>query len=77
MGNAHSQAGESFVLHLTGYFTEQQRGRTLNIKLEYGYDGVLPLDKMVTRTTPLRFFVTHGPPVSRTSDLTLIATSRS
>lgn len=37
--------GESFRLHLS-YFTEQQHGQTLTLSLEYGYAGVLPLDKM-------------------------------
>uniref|UniRef100_A0A7S2BND7 Uncharacterized protein n=1 Tax=Haptolina brevifila TaxID=156173 RepID=A0A7S2BND7_9EUKA len=41
-----TKTGESFRLQLDGYFTEQQRGRTLNLQLEYGYAGVLPLESM-------------------------------
>ena len=41
-----ARRGESFRLHLEGYFTEQQHGRTLNLVLEYGYAGVLPLESM-------------------------------
>lgn len=45
MGAGHSR-GESFRLHLDGYFTEQQLGRSIDIVLEYGYTDVLPLTSM-------------------------------
>ena len=35
--------GESFCLQLNGYFVEQQQGRVLDLKLTYGYIGLLPL----------------------------------
>lgn len=41
-----SHEGESFKLHLDGYYVEQQRGQKINLVLEYGYAGVLPLEQM-------------------------------
>eukprot|EP00966_Prymnesium_polylepis_P125680 2905800-Prymnesium_polylepis.1 len=35
--------GESFILKLPGYFTEQQQGRWIDLKLSYGYTGTLAL----------------------------------
>jgi hypothetical protein len=40
-----SSRGESFRLSMP-YFTEQQRGQMLDLTLEYGYAGVLPLEEM-------------------------------
>ena len=38
--------GEAFRLHLDGYFVENQMGQTVNLLLEFGYRGVLPLTQM-------------------------------
>ena len=40
-----SSRGESFRLSMP-YFTEQQRGQMIDLTLEYGYAGVLPLEEM-------------------------------